>query len=67
MVDLYFDPVSSRTFVAAFQFAIAQTMISQRLALYNFPRISQLLACLNVGRLYAVLLRYAVNRFPEPI
>ena len=67
MVDLYFDPVSSRTFVATFQFATAQTMIGQRLALYNFLRISRLLACLNVGRLYAVLFGYAANRFPEPI
>jgi hypothetical protein len=37
-------------------------MISQRFALYNFPRICQLLACLNVGRLYAVLFGYATNR-----
>ena len=44
MIDLYFDFVSFSTFAVTFQFAFAQTMISWLFALYNFPRICQLVA-----------------------
>ncbi len=44
MVALYFDPASFSKFVVTFQFAFAQAMISQLFALYNFPRICQLVA-----------------------
>jgi len=44
MVDLYFNRASFSTFVVTFQFAFAQTMISWLFALYNFPRICQLVA-----------------------
>jgi hypothetical protein len=62
MIDLYFDFVSFSTFVVTFQFAFAQTMISWLFALYNFPRICQLVAEGNyptlrtVGRSYNLLM-----------
>jgi O-antigen/teichoic acid export membrane protein len=58
MVDLYFDPASFSQFVVTFQFAFAQTMISQLFALYNFPRICQLVAEGNYSTLRAVIRSY---------
>jgi O-antigen/teichoic acid export membrane protein len=58
MVDLYFDPASFSKFVVTFQFAFAQTMISQLFALYNFPRICQLVAEGNYPTLRTVVRSY---------
>lgn len=58
MVDLYFDPVSSRTFEAAFQFTTAQTMISRLFNLYNFIRICQLVAEGNYATLRTAIRSY---------
>jgi O-antigen/teichoic acid export membrane protein len=58
MVDLYFDPASFSKFVVTFQFAFAQTMISQLFALYNFPRICQLVAEGNYSTLRMVVRSY---------
>src|ERR1700722_2020437 len=58
MVDLYFDPASFSKFVVTFQFAFAQTMISQLFALYNFPRICQLVAEGNYSTLRTVVRSY---------
>jgi O-antigen/teichoic acid export membrane protein len=58
MVDLYFDPVSFSKFVVTFQFAFAQAMISQLFALYNFPRICQLVAERNYSTLRTVIRSY---------
>jgi O-antigen/teichoic acid export membrane protein len=58
MVDLYFDPVSFSKFVVTFQFAFAQAMISQLFALYNFPRICQLVAEGNYSTLRTVVRSY---------
>jgi O-antigen/teichoic acid export membrane protein len=58
MVDLYFDPASFSKFVVTFQFAFAQAMISQLFALYNFPRICQLVAEGNYSTLRAVIRTY---------
>jgi O-antigen/teichoic acid export membrane protein len=58
MVDLYFDPTSFSKFVVTFQFAFAQTMISQLFALYNFPRICQLVAEGNYSTLRTVVRSY---------
>jgi hypothetical protein len=58
MVDLYFDPASFSKFVVTFQFAFAQAMISQLFALYNFPRICQLVAEGNYSTLRTVIRSY---------
>jgi O-antigen/teichoic acid export membrane protein len=58
MVDIYFDPVSFSKFVVTFQFAFAQAMISQLFALYNFPRICQLVAERNYSTLRTVIRSY---------
>jgi O-antigen/teichoic acid export membrane protein len=58
MVDLYFDPVSFSKFVVTFQFAFAQAMISQLFALYNFPRICQLVAEGDYSTLRTVIRSY---------
>jgi len=58
MVALYFDPSSFSKFVVTFQFAFAQTMISQLFALYNFPRICQLVAEGNYSTLRTVVRSY---------
>jgi O-antigen/teichoic acid export membrane protein len=58
MVDLYFDPASFSKFVVTFQFAFAQAMISQLFALYNFPRICQLVSEGNYSSLRTVVRSY---------
>jgi len=58
MVDLYFNPVAFSKFVVTFQFAFGQTMISQLFALYNFPRICQLVAEGNYATLRTVIRTY---------
>jgi len=58
MIALYFDPISFSKFVVTFQFAFAQTMISQLFALYNFPRICQLVAEGNYPALRMVIRTY---------
>jgi O-antigen/teichoic acid export membrane protein len=58
MVDLFFDPASFSKFVVTFQFAFAQAMISQLFALYNFPRICQLVAEGNYSTLRTVVRSY---------
>lgn len=58
MVDLYFNPVSFSTFVVTFQFAFAQTMMSWLFALYNFPRICQLVVEDNYPTLRTVVRSY---------
>ena len=58
MVALYFDPFSFSKFVVTFQFAFAQTMISQLFSLYNFPRICQLVAEGNYPALRMVIRTY---------
>ena|ERR1700738_3497775 len=60
MVDLYFDFVSFSTFVVTFQFAFAQTMISPLFALYNFPRICQLVGEGNYPTLRTVVRYYSL-------
>jgi len=58
MVDLYFDSASFSKFVVTFQFAFAQTMISQLFALYNFPRICQFVAEGNYSNLRTIVRSY---------
>jgi len=58
MVALYFDPASFSIFVVTFQFAFAQAMISQLFALYNFPRICQLVSEGNYSSLRTVVRTY---------
>jgi O-antigen/teichoic acid export membrane protein len=58
MVNMYFDPVSFSKFVVTFQFAFAQAMISQLFALYNFPRICELVAEGNYSALRTVIRTY---------
>jgi O-antigen/teichoic acid export membrane protein len=58
MVSMYFDPVSFSKFVVTFQFAFAQAMISQFFALYNFPRICELVAEGNHSALRTVIRTY---------
>jgi O-antigen/teichoic acid export membrane protein len=58
MVSMYFDPDSFSKFVVTFQFAFAQAMISQLFALYNFPRICQLVAEGNYAALRMVIRTY---------
>jgi O-antigen/teichoic acid export membrane protein len=58
MVSMYFDPVSFSKFVVTFQFAFAQAMISQLFALYNFPRICELVTEGNYSALRTVIRTY---------
>ena len=58
MVALYFDPASFSKFVVTFQFAFAQAMLSQLFALYNFPRICELVAKGNYPTLRMVIRTY---------
>jgi O-antigen/teichoic acid export membrane protein len=60
MVSLYFDPASFSTFVVTFQFAFAQAIISQLFALYNFPRICELVAQGNHSKLRTVIHTYNI-------
>ena len=58
MVNLYFDPASFSKFVVTFQFAFAQAVISQLFALYNFPRICELVAKGNYPALRMAIRTY---------
>jgi O-antigen/teichoic acid export membrane protein len=58
MVSMFFDPDSFSKFVVTFQFAFAQAMISQLFALYNFPRICELVAEGNYASLRMVIRTY---------
>jgi O-antigen/teichoic acid export membrane protein len=58
MVSMYFDPISFSKFVVTFQFAFAQAMISQLFALYNFPRICELVTEGNYWTLRTVIRTY---------
>jgi O-antigen/teichoic acid export membrane protein len=60
LVNLHFDPIEFSTFVVTFQFAFAQAMISQLFALYNFPRICELVAGDNQGKLQKLIRIYNI-------